>query len=74
MSNNQKTVGYIVIGLCLLNLINYLLDLYSIDIFDPFYLKLFSIFGIVISSILALNYLFKYLLLLYFVKNKDLDI
>ena len=41
---------------------------------DPFYIKIFSIFGIIVLSIFSLNYLFKYLICLYFIKNKDLSI
>ena len=67
-------IGNIIISFIILNLIKYLLDVYSINIMDPFYIKIFSIFGIIVLSIFSLNYLFKYLICLYFIKNKDLSI
>lgn len=67
-------IGKIVIGLTIISLIKHLLNIYSINILDPFYIMIFNIVGIIIISILGINYLLKYLLYLYFNKNKNLRI
>ena len=67
-------IGKIVISLIIISLIKHLLNIYSINIMDPFYIKIFSIFGIIIISIISLDYLFKYLLYVYFSINNNLSI
>ena len=51
--------------------INYILNAYSINLLDPFYILIFCIVGLIISFIFALDYLFKYIIYSYFKKDAD---
>ena len=52
--------------------INYILNAYSINLLDPFYIKIISIFGIIVGFILALDYLIQ--LIIYSYLKKDADV
>ena len=54
--------------------INYILKAYSINLLDPFYIKIFCIVGLIISFIVGLDYLFKYIIYSYFKKDVDVII
>ena len=42
--------------------INYVLNAYSINLLDPFYILIFCIVGLIISFIFGLDYLLKYII------------
>ena len=55
-------------------LINYILNAYSINLLDPFYILIFCIVGLIVSFIFALDYLFKFIIYSYFKKDVDVII
>lgn len=67
-------IGKIVIFICITSLIKYLFDINSINLMDSYYIKLFCLFGLLVSSILALDYLFQILIYFYLKKNKNIII
>ena len=54
--------------------INYILNAYSINLLDPFYILIFCIVGLIISFIFGLDYLLKYIIYSYFKKDADVII
>ena len=54
--------------------INYILNAYSINLLDPFYILIFCIVGLIVSFIFALDYLFKFIIYSYFKKDVDVII
>jgi hypothetical protein len=73
-----KKVSYYIGLLVLLNIvykvIKYILDKHSISLFEPFYVKLFSIFGIILMSTYILDYLLRTILIIYYKKNNSVVI
>lgn len=67
-----KRIGYLFIVIFTFKFINYILGLYSINIWDPYYYKLFSLFSIFIFSCLCLDYLLKLIICYFFINNKNL--
>lgn len=67
-------IGRIVILIFITSLIKYLFQIYSINIMDSYYIKIFCILGIIIISILALDYLLKFFIFCYLKKNQNLII
>ena len=51
--------------------INYILNAYSINLLDPFYIKIISIFGIIVGFILALDNFVQLIIYSYFKKDAD---
>ena len=64
-------VGLFVISIIIISLSLFILESYSINLLQPFYIKTFCIFCITILSILNLDYLLKYCLYIYFNNNKQ---
>ena len=64
-------VGLFVISIIVISLSQFILENYSINLLQPFYIKTFCIFCITILSIISLDYLLKYCLYIYFNKNKN---
>ena len=58
----------------IISLIKNFLSVYSIQLMDPFYIKIFCVFGIIVSFILALDYLVQLILYSYFKKDVDVII
>lgn len=54
--------GKINLTIIAIAFIKYLLDINSINLMDPFYIKIFSILGIMLISIFTLDYLLKFLI------------
>ena len=54
--------------------INYLLNAYSINLLDPFYIKIFCVIALIVCFIVALDYLLKYIIYSYFKKDVDVII
>ena len=67
-------VGLFVISIIVISLSQFILENYSINLLQPFYIKTFCIFCITILSIISLDYLLKYCLYIYFNKNKHTKI
>ena len=53
-------IGKIILTILSIALVKYLLESYSINLMDPFYIKIFCILGIMVISIFTLDYLLKY--------------
>ena len=73
----NKLVYYVslfVISIIIISLSLFILESYSINLLQPFYIKTFCIFCITILSIISLDYLLKYCLYIYFNKNKHTKI
>ena len=67
-------IGKIVLIILSIALFKYLLQIYSIDLNNVYYIKILCIFSIIIISIFTLDYLLKYFLSIFFKKNKNLNI
>ena len=67
-------VGLFVISIIVISLSQFILENYSINLLQPFYIKLFCFFSIIIISIFILDYLLKYFASIYFIKNKNTEI
>ena len=70
----RRLIGKFVIYLILYIFIKYILNAYSINLLDPFYILIFCIVGLIISFIFALDYLFKYIIYSYFKKDVNVTI
>ena len=67
-------IGKFVILILIISLIKNFLSVYSIQLMDPFYIKIFCVFGIIVSFILALDYLVQLLFYSYFKKDVNVII
>ena len=67
-------IGKFVILILITSLIKYLLNVYSIQLMDPYYIKIFCVLCIIVGFILALNYLVQLILYSYFKKDVDVII
>jgi hypothetical protein len=67
-------IGKIILTIISIALIKYLLDINSINLMDPFYIKIFSILGITLISIFTLDYLLKFLIATLFKNHGNLNI
>ena len=65
-------IGQFVILILITASIKYLLKVNSIELMDPFYIKIISIFGIIVGFILGLDYLIQ--LIIYSYLKKDADV
>nr|YP_009690447.1 hypothetical protein Schpa_000056 [Schizopora paradoxa]QEG57227.1 hypothetical protein Schpa_000056 [Schizopora paradoxa] len=66
-----STLGTVTILMVILNIINSILKSKSINLFQPFYYKLFCLISISILTIFTLDYLIKFILYVYYYKNKE---
>ena len=67
-------IGKFVILILITASIKYLLNVYSIQLMDPYYIKIICVFGIIVGFILALDYLVQLILYSYFKKDVDVII
>lgn len=69
----NKTGKFLSLVMCV-SLSQIILQSYSINLLQPFYIKLFFLFSITILLIFTLDYLIKYIIYIYLLKNKNLII
>ena len=67
-------IGKKVIIIFIVSTIKYIIRSYSINLMDSLYIKIFCLFGLMVIFIISLNYLLKFLITLYFIKDKDVCI
>ena len=67
-------IGKFVILILITASIKYLLNVYSIQLMDPYYIKIICVFGIIVGFILALDYLVQLLFYSYFKKDVNVII
>ena len=67
-------IGKTVIIIFIVSTIKYIIRSYSINLMDSLYIKIFCLFGLIVIFIISLNYLLKFLITLYFIKDKDVCI
>lgn len=67
-------IGKFVILILITSLIKYLLNVYSIQLIDPYYIKIICVIGILVGFILALNNLVQLIIYSYFKKDRDVII
>jgi hypothetical protein len=67
-------IGKIILTIISIALIKYLLEINSINLMDPFYIKIFCILGIMVISIFTLDYLLKYFISTLFKNYGNLNI
>ena len=51
-----------------------MLNAYSIQLLDPYYIKIFSVISLIVCFIVALDYLLKFIIITYFKKDVDVNI
>lgn len=69
-----STLGTFTILMVILNIINSILKSKSINLFQPFYYKLFCLISISILTLFTLDYLIKFIFYNYYYKNKEVVI
>lgn len=67
-------IGKFLLIIILFGLINYLFNAYSIQLLDPFYIKIFCVIGLIVCFIVALDYFVKFIIITYFKKDVDVII
>lgn len=67
-------IGKIVIFLILCIFIKFILNAYSIQLLDPYYIKIYCVLGSIVCFIIALDYLVKLIIYSYFKKDVDVII